>query len=144
MSDVYFEEPAVRVFECDIARNQTELPAYYLPEVEGVLIAGEDMLCAAGYRPGSNRPRGWSRIDSHIFVRYFARDGVHSLRARRCGDFWAVERLRDRTIYALVFAFGPRPIWTRTFQAAIRLAEHCDPIPSAPVAGYWAEAYKRH
>jgi len=40
---------------------------------------------------------------------------------------------------ALISAFGARPIWTRTRQAAMQLAEHCDPMPRDPVAGYWAD-----
>jgi hypothetical protein len=44
-----------------------------------------------------------------------------------------------REIEALVFAFVPAPICTHTYQAAMRLAEHCDPMPCAPVAGYWSK-----
>jgi len=37
------------------------MPADYLPHAAGVMFAGEDILSAAGYIPGSNRPRGWHR-----------------------------------------------------------------------------------
>jgi hypothetical protein len=74
-----------------------------------------------------------------------SRDGNYVLRAKRFGKFWAPERsikitsgrYTYRSIEALVFAFGEIPIWTRTRQAAMRLAEHCDPIPASPVAGFW-------
>jgi hypothetical protein len=74
-----------------------------------------------------------------------SRDGKYVLRAKRFGKFWAPERsikitsgrYTYRSIEALVFAFGEIPIWTRTHQAAMRLAEHCDPIPATPVAGFW-------
>ena len=74
-----------------------------------------------------------------------SRDGNYVLRAKRLGKFWAPERsikitsgrYTYRSIEALVFAFGEIPIWTRTHQAAMRLAEHCDPIPASPVAGFW-------
>jgi hypothetical protein len=60
------------------------------------------------------------------------------------GEFWAAERstrymsgrLELREIQMLVFAFWEVPIWTRTPPAAMRLAEHCDPMPDGPVAGF--------
>jgi len=47
-----------RLFECFIDRDKTDLPSNYLPEAEGVNIAGEGILLAAGHRPGQYRPRG--------------------------------------------------------------------------------------
>src|SRR5271156_1003597 len=47
------------LIECLIDREQTEMPSDYLPEAEGMLIAGKAMLRAAGYRPGSRRSRSW-------------------------------------------------------------------------------------
>lgn len=44
------------LFECSLDRNQTALSSCNnLPWAERVLIAGEGMLRAAGYRPGSCR-----------------------------------------------------------------------------------------
>jgi hypothetical protein len=62
------------LFECLMDRDQTEMPEYYLPEAQGVVIAGEAMLRAAGYRPGSYRPRlfgkpVWYQEKRHVFRR---------------------------------------------------------------------------
>ena len=38
---------------------------------------------------------------------------------------------------ALVCAFSWMPIWARTREAAMRLAEYCDPLPRAAVAACW-------
>jgi hypothetical protein len=72
-----------------------------------------------------------------------ARDGKTLLWVQQCGSDWIIERSRradcghtqDET---LVCAFGSVPIWAPTYAAAMRLAEHCDPMPRSPVAGYWA------
>jgi hypothetical protein len=126
-------------------RSQTKMPDDYLPEAPGVLIAGEEMLRAAGHVPASHRPAGWTPGESGTFMRRRRRDGDHTLWVRKCGKLWLIERSLDldsglrREIEALVFAFGPRPICTRTYVAAMRLAEHCDPSPGASVARYWAK-----
>jgi hypothetical protein len=149
MPELYTDGAAPRLFECDLDRSQTKIPDDYLPEAPGVLIAGEDMLRAAGYVPGSNRPRGWKRTNPDAFTKP-SRDGVHTLRVRQCGHakdedkLWIIERsscaaIGYRKIEALVFAFGKMPIWTRTYQGAMRLAELCDPLPLPPVAGCWTK-----
>ena len=51
--------------------------------------------------------------------------------------------MSDYNTEALVFPFGPAPIFTREYQAAMRLAEYCYPIPRPPVAGCWELARKR-
>jgi len=142
MDKLALKDAAPRLFDEVLDRAQTEMPDWYLPSAEGVLIAGEDILGAAGHRPGSPDPAGWSHGASGF--RKLARDGKTVLWVQRCGQFWIIERsLRlgrgDTRGETLVFAFGARPIWTRTRAAAMRLAEFCDPIPPAPVAGYWAD-----
>ena len=138
MSELHSDEAAPRLFECFPDRDQTDLPKDYLPEAEGVLIAGEAILRAIGYRPRSCRPRGWTKKDFANFSR-FSRDCVRLLWVRGCGNFWVVQFNDHRGTHALVCALSRRPICTHTYQAAIRLAEYCDPIPQAPVAGYWAK-----
>jgi hypothetical protein len=70
--------------------------------------------------------------------------------AAQCGKFWLIERSLDlnsgrcREIEALVFAFELLPIWTHTYQEAMRLAEYCDPIPREPVAGKWVKVCAVH
>jgi hypothetical protein len=115
------------------------------------------MLIAVGIAPGASEPDGWQpavppilecnafRLSRTADFEKPSRDGNRVLRAKRFGEFWAPERSTKviagrhklRQIEALVFAFGEVPIWTRTPQAAMRLAEHCDPIPTTPVAGFW-------
>jgi len=127
------------LFECDIDRILTEMPDYYLPAAPGVLVAGADMLYAAGDFPGAPAPAGWARRASGWMKP--SRDNSRTLWVQPCGRYWIIERspvdvsAHDET---LVFAFVLLPIWTRTMASAMRLAEHCDPIPQSPVAGYWA------
>ena len=142
MSNLALINAAPRLFECDVDRGQTEMPDYYLPAAPGVLIAGEDMLRAAGHRPGANQPPGWScKLSGFVKT---SRDGNSALWVQQCGEFWIIERsirldgghTQDQT---LVFAFELLPSWARTPEAAMRLAEYCDPIPQSPVAGCWTD-----
>ena len=45
---------------------------------------------------------------------------------RGCGEFWTSERELEEV---LAFPFGPLPVFTRTSQAAMWLAEYCHPRP---------------
>jgi hypothetical protein len=157
MSAPYSHQISPQLFECDLDREQAGIPPGYMLNVSGVLLAGRDMLIAAGSFPGAPQPGGWLPtvtpiLDCDAFplsrmadFEKPSRDGNRVLRAKRFGEFWAPERsttitsrgYKCRLIEALVFAFGEVPIWTRTPQAAMRLAEHCDPIPTTPVAGFW-------
>ena len=123
-----------------VDRDQTEMPDFYLPAAPEVLIASPDMLRAAGDVPGASDPAGWTHGASGLMKP--SRDGRSVLWVQRCGRYWIIERseLDDHgSDETLVFAFVLMPIWTRTCNSAMRLAEHCDPIPRAPLAGYWAE-----
>ena len=125
--------PKLVLFECFLDRAETQIPSDYLPGAEGVLIAGETILSAAGYRQGSYRPRGWWKRDYANYLRRSRHNG-NLLWIRACGDFWLIQRNQFHFgqfcgTYALCCAFSRRPIWTRTYQAAIRIAEHCDPFP---------------
>jgi hypothetical protein len=134
-------DAALRLFDGALDRAETEIPDWYLSQADGAVIAGEDMLRAAGW-PGRSRPAGWSRGASGF--KKTARDGKTILWVQRCGQFWIIERslrvdagvVKDET---LVFAIGPRPIWTRTPGAGMWLAEYCDTTPPLLVAGYWAD-----
>ena len=158
MSTSNSQEIAPQIFECSLDRAQAGMPDHLLPEAErGVLIAGHDMLIASGHVPGAPEPDGWTpgvplmpEVDGHRawetadFEKPSA-DGECMLRAKRFGEFWMPERSirlswgrqHLRQVQALAFAFENVPIWTRDRQAAMRLAEHCDPIPGASVAGLW-------
>jgi hypothetical protein len=157
MSALCSHEVAPKIFECDLDRDHAGIPPPYMLKVSGVLLAGKDMLIAIGNAPGAPEPDGWVPAvpaipeDADFQLCRMAnfekpsRDGSRMLRAKRFGDFWAAERSTKiisgpyeyRLIEMLVLAFGEIPIWTRTPQAAMRLAEHCDPMPDAPVAGFW-------
>jgi len=160
MSTLISEEKPPQVFEClldDLSEIRTPYP--YWPDIPGVLIAGRDMLLAAGDVPGASNPKGWSPCAGYVLwvgwrpgaggFKKRSCDGIHTLRVSKWGEYWLVERwakvvsgkYKYREMHALVFAFQRTPIWTRTREAAMRLAEHCDPIPRSPVAGYWAPAY---
>ena len=133
-------EAAPRLFDRIIDRAQTETPEWYLPSADGVLILKEGI--AVGDRSGVAHPPGWSRRISGF--KKIARDGKSILWVQPCGKFWIIERsIHLDAVYmqdeALFSAFGALPIWTRTRQAAMQLAEHCDPMPRDPVAGYWAD-----
>jgi hypothetical protein len=57
---------------------------------------------------------------------------VEDGRLRRFFDYKGME--------ALVFPFGHLPIWARTRQAVMRMADHCYPVPQSPVVGCWEMA----
>lgn len=149
MNKLYSDEAAPRLFKCYLERAQTDIPSFYLPGAQGAWIAGDDMLHATGYVSGSYRPRGWTLAKPGVFQR---RIGDYTLQVRQCGDRhshrWVIEHLSTltvngalivlgndyRTVQTLACAFGLVPIWARKYQAAMRLAEHCHPMPRSPVA----------
>jgi hypothetical protein len=130
------------LFDQVLDRAQTEMPEWYLRSAQEVLVAAPHILSTSGHRPGTFHAAGWSHGASGF--KKVSRDGKSVLWVQPCGKFWIVERsiyldafyMQDE---ALVSAFGARPIWTRTRQAAMELAEHCDPMPWTPVTGYWAD-----
>jgi hypothetical protein len=126
------------LFDAILDRSQTDIPDHYLPSATAVLIAGSTMLQAIGYSPGSPSPIGWTRGADGLYKR--SRAGDRTLWVQRCGDLWIVERTAPTLVgadEALVCAFSDNPIWTRTMVSAMLLAEHCDPVPQAPIAGRW-------
>jgi hypothetical protein len=161
MSGSCSNEVAPKIFECDLDRDEAGIPPDYMLRTTGVLLAGRDMLIAIGDVPGAPEPDGWTpatpaipanagfQLCGKADFEKLSRDGGHMLRAKRFGKFWAAERstkfrsgpLELRKIQMLVFAFGEVPIWTRNPQAAMRLAEYCDPRPDAPVAGFWLPTF---
>ena len=149
MSDSYSTEIVPRLYHF-IDRDETCLPGDYLPDAPGALIADDGMLRAAGYISGSYRPRKWERVKPGAFIRRLY--GGFTLRVRQCGDarstHWVIERLHRSSvggkeyeiIETLAFAFQHSPIWANNYQAAMRLAEYCYPVPRPPVPGGWVEA----
>jgi hypothetical protein len=147
MSNSFSDQTAPRLFERIIDRNQTALPSDYLPEAPGALIASEDMLRAAGHTKRRHRPHGWSPRKPGVFRKLIGNELL--LQVRQCGnarsDHWSIEvvhvpEFSREWVEALVCAFSGRPIWALTYQGAMRMAEHCHPLPRPPVAGRWAKA----
>ena len=107
-----------------IERNKTELPDDFVPWAPGIIIPSGYLLRAANYAPGSHRPKGWSRKCPGVFTKVMY---GNCMAVRQCGRFWTVERQNDEV---LAFTYGSLPVFTRTYQAAMRLAEYCHlPIP---------------
>ena len=128
--------------------RQVALPPDYLPDAHVALIASKDMLRMIGL-DHKHAPRGWTQYAPGVF-RKDVSPTVLRLQARQCVDaqtgLLAIELLHrqmfDRTLVdALVCAFSGLPIWASTCQEAMRLAEHCYPLPRSLVAGCWRRAY---
>jgi hypothetical protein len=81
MSDLLSEAGVPRLYQF-VERGETEMPRDYLPDAPGVIFPGEAVLRAAGYVPGSNRPRGWRRPWPANYRKYV---GYHTLLVRQCG-----------------------------------------------------------
>ena len=166
MTMPFTRDAAPPLFEDLLGRTSTNLPADYLPHATCVAIAGEPILQAIGYRPGSYRPRFWDKIRGGGFRRLTYSGGRQQpfiLQVRQCKDLkgkglWVVERFQDGdlldpsgrklvgpNIYTLCAmpALLNCPIVCKTYQAATRLAEYCHPEPKPPIVGYWAQAKKQ-
>ena len=145
MSELLLDNPPLFEF---VERGDTEMPRDYLPEAPGVIFAGKETLAAAGYVPGANRPRGWRLLWPGNYRKWVGR---HILMVRQCGgarsEHWSIERINeDRGTEALVFPFGPAPMFARNYQAAMRLAEHCYrfyPTVDLPIPACWMLARLR-
>src|SRR5882672_5603515 len=104
MSAPYCHQASPQIFECDLDREQAGIPPGYMLKASGVLLAGRDMLIAAGMAPGAPEPDGWLptvppilKCDAFPLSRTAdfekpSRDRNRVLRAKRFGEFWAPER----------------------------------------------------
>jgi len=143
MNESAVNDAAPHLFDEVIDRKQLWLPSWYAPSAQGAVIAGKDILCATGCIPGSRRPYDWyPGLNPGVFWRV-AHDSQYRLWVRETEKFWAIERSLGHTIksFALCSSLAgvEMLIWTRTCEAAMRLAEYCDPLPRPPVAGGWTE-----
>jgi len=126
----------LKLFEF-IEREQAALEPHLFRHTSGVLVAGEDLLRAAGHVPGSRRPKGW-REGVEGFGRR-AEDRKY-LRTIKLGDYWYVMRSKSRRHFDyeyLAFAFDEVPLCARSAQEAMRLADHCHPDPGKTFGGCW-------
>ena len=104
-----------------IDRDKTEMPYDFCPWAPGLVVASDYLLEAAGYRPGLRRPSGWKEGRPDVFTKVIY---GNRLKVRGCGELWTVERENEEI---LAFPFGPVPMFTRTREGAMRLAEYCHP-----------------
>jgi hypothetical protein len=118
-----------------IDRGEIALPDWFVPLARGVAIASDHLLHKARYRAGSYRPRGWRKTECDVFIRCPVADKEMSfanLTVRQYANqsWWTIERYCEGRKYeditdVLVFDFGSTPIFTWSYQSAMRLAEYC-------------------
>lgn len=137
-----------KLFPHIVDREQIELPSFYLPDAPGVVIASQTMLRAAGHTSNHRLPPKWKEVNPGVWRKDIG--DLRLLQVRQSGDaqseHWMIEVLHQQwfappEVHAFVCASSGRPIWANTRQGAMRLAEHCYPVPRSTIAGHWALAY---
>jgi hypothetical protein len=81
-------EVAPQLFECFIEREQSGLPTDVLPSAIGALLAGKDLLRAAGHFPGSEWPEGWFKVPSTDCFHRCCEQTKYILEVYKFGDYW--------------------------------------------------------
>jgi hypothetical protein len=129
---------APELFERFIERADAGLKGDFIGTANGVVVAGRDLI------------RGLDNFSASDWLPSYGGGGfdrelpdVHiTLEVDRIGDYWYVRRSEyseyDRVLI-LAVAFEKVPICTRTADGAMRLADHCYPVPRWPMAGCWVE-----
>lgn len=112
-----------------VERHAASLPDDMIRSAQHAYIPSHEELMLAEYYEGRYRPRGWQLKEPTVFKKP---SGSHVLWVRGTRlkpPLWTVERLgvMNDDDQMLCFAFGPMPILTRCYQAAMWLAEHCHP-----------------
>jgi hypothetical protein len=136
-------EVSLKLFEL-IEREQSEKLCSLFPTKIGVLLAGEDLLRAAGHFPGSKPPKGWRKAVEGFGRR--TKDRKYTLRAIKLGDYWFAMRTTSRShmdYEHLSLAFEELPLCASTAQEAMRIADHCHPDPRKTFRGCWAPAFSK-
>jgi hypothetical protein len=131
-----------------IDRSKLGLPDWFVPFARGVVIASNALLREAGHHNGMYRPRGWVNYHCDVFRWMIDWDPNNArwLLVRQCNNqgLWTVERWCKKRTHGnadevLVHQFASTPIFTRSYQAAMRLAMHCH--ENGPPAGLgWISA----
>jgi hypothetical protein len=143
MSQPNQAQVAPKLFKGFIERDQSGLPTDVLPRATGALLAGKDLLRAAGHLPGSGWPKGWFKVPSPNCFHRCCVLTKYILEVCKFGDYWFVLRtngLLPENFEALALAFEQVPICSATSKGAMRLADHCHPDPGQTVGGFWAKA----
>ena len=91
-----------------------DLPDDFAPWAPGVVIPSEHLL-----KQIAPHGRDWQETNLDVYRKILHRN---KLCVRGCGKLWTVEREIDEL---LAYGFGPLPVFTRTPDAAMRLAEYC-------------------
>jgi hypothetical protein len=91
-----------------------DLPEDFAPWAPAVVIPSEHLL-----RKIEPRSEDWSCQNVDAYRLLLHRD---NLLVRGCGRLWTIERDLDSV---LAYEFGPLPVFTRTVDAAMSLAEYC-------------------
>jgi hypothetical protein len=97
-----------------IERTNTDLPDDFVPWAVGVVTPSAYLLEQVGPHWGP-----WECTAPDVYQALFCRN---KLMVRGCGELWTVERQIDEV---LVYSFGSLPVFTRTREAAMQLAEYC-------------------
>lgn len=124
------EEFSLCLIEEVIDRTEVKLQPRLLPLARGVAFASTHLLGRAGYRAGSCRARGWSKLHCDVFCRDIGPDSL-VVRGYERQPLWQVERNgppgrpHGHPNMMLVHNFGSTPLLTRTYQQATYLAEFC-------------------
>ena len=115
-------------------QRSKDIPRSFVPSAKGLFVPSQEVLRAAGYTPGSKHPRHWARGNERR-RRLF---GNGDCRVYGFGKWWVLQRRDgvDSHTQVLVFSLGPWLIATRTYAAAIRLAEYCSPHAPDPLGLY--------
>lgn len=120
------------LFERVITRQECKLWDEFVPNARGAAIASLYLLKRVGYKPGMKRLSTWRGRKRGGWIQRIASDGARLVvRSGRETRLWTVERIPDTGVIApvygdiLVFIFGSTPIYTRTCEAAMRLADYC-------------------
>jgi hypothetical protein len=125
-----------------IDRSELDLPDWFVPLARGVVMPSDFVLDQVGCRPGSRRPCYWKHPTQDVF--HF-NQGQWGLTVERIGEFWMAKRWeRPNRINpvglpdeVLVLPFGSTPIFTRTYQPIMRLAQRCRWTEPQPFGYKW-------
>jgi hypothetical protein len=97
-------------------------PDNFMPEAKGAMVVSDEVTRLARYRPGSNRPRGWT-VRRTGYCRW---RGDYMLWVRKCqGGLWTLERqhLVDDSEEALCYVWGGLPALAPSYAAGMRVVE---------------------
>jgi hypothetical protein len=145
----FLKKPPSHLIAEVIDRSKTGLPEWFLPLARGAAIASDALLHKAGHRHGLPRPSDWVEIDRDVFqltidVGVFSPRRWLLVRQSFNPGLWMAERWTEQRQYdnadeILAHESAGTPIFTRSDQAAMRLAMYCHEN-GPPVGLRWISA----